>query len=109
MSKHKHLVMLIKIGIASAVLATNFPITDPVESAVWDNDLARVKVLIANGADVNVVNKYDYGRTALILAVQKGNVEITKALLAAGADANAKSTEGWPASGVTPRVFHQKR
>jgi len=60
--------------------------------AVECGDLAEVKELIANGADVNKMN--DYGWTPLMIASQNGHVEILKALLYKGADINAKGKYG---------------
>ena len=46
------------------------------------------KVLIQNGAEVNVVNK-DYNKAALHRAARHGCVSVTKVLIQNGADVNA--------------------
>ena len=61
--------------------------------AVYNEDLAAVKALIAGGADVNM-RKTDDGSTPLHVAVFVCNIEIVKVLLAAKADVNAKDNKG---------------
>ena len=58
--------------------------------AVFNEDLAAVKKLIAGGANVNAP-KPDDGSTPLHTAVFICNIEIVKALIAAKADVNAKN------------------
>jgi ankyrin repeat protein len=49
-----------------------------------------VDFLLNNGADVNGLPAYDYGRSALQIATsaEKSNIELTERLLKAGADVN---------------------
>ena len=61
--------------------------------AVFIEDLAAVKKLIAEGANVNM-RKADDGSTPLHVAVFVCNIEIVKTLLAAKADVNAKDNKG---------------
>ena len=61
--------------------------------AVYNEDLAAVKKLIAEGANVNM-RKPDDGSTPLHIAVFVCNIEIVKALIAAKADVNAKNNKG---------------
>jgi ankyrin repeat protein len=56
--------------------------------AVRADDLAKVNALIAGGADVNESNSFG---TALHTAVARGNLDIIKALLDAGANIEAKA------------------
>lgn len=58
-----------------------------IEAASYNN-INAVKVLLKNNADVNVQNKY--GMTALMWACHRGNLEMTKMLLDAGADKSIK-------------------
>ena len=60
--------------------------------AAHAGDLARVKALIAAGADANAKNTD--GGTALMAASGKGHLEVVQALLAARADANARAGNG---------------
>jgi len=55
-------------------------------------DVARVKQLIAQGANVNAHD--EHGRTALMSAVRKGQREIVRMLLDAGADPNLQTSYG---------------
>jgi ankyrin repeat protein len=58
----------------------------PLQTAVYDNDQAKVRQLLDNGADVR--GKGKYGDDALSLASSCGRTEIVKLLLDAGADIN---------------------
>jgi uncharacterized protein len=66
--------------------------SSPLHQAAYNEDLAAVKKLIANGAAVNSVNRY--GVTALSLAAENGNAAIVEALLAAGANPNTARPGG---------------
>ena len=58
----------------------------------------------SNGADVNMFDAS--GNTALIVAAQKGHLNITEALIEAGADVNLASTSGDTALIVAARNEH---
>ena len=84
---------ILTLGLASGAN----PVTpDSVElfRAVRTNDLTKVKSLIAAGVDVNARGSSYIGDTALMVASQRGNLEIVQALLDAKADVNAKSVVG---------------
>ena len=61
---------------------------------VRDDDIAQVRAWLADGANPNAV---DNGTTALMWAAYKGNSQIVKALLAAGASVNATDNNGFTA------------
>lgn len=63
--------------------------------AVNAGDVARVRDLIAQGADVDARDAY--GATALMNAAHSGNLEMVETLLAAGAEVDAKDELGWTA------------
>ncbi|GAB2913472.1 ankyrin repeat domain-containing protein [Streptomyces mayteni] len=71
-------------------------------AAVTAGDVARVRSLIASGADLEarypVVNGFNDQHTPLLVAARDGHVQIVSTLLAAGADVNA--TE--PTFGASP-------
>jgi ankyrin repeat protein len=69
------------------------PAETPLIDAVYNEDLAAVKKLIAEGANVNM-RKADDGSTPLHVAVFVCNIEIVKVLVAAKADVNAKNNKG---------------
>lgn len=58
--------------------------------AVRTGDVAALKAALASGVNVNT--KFRYDRMALSFAADRGNVEVVKVLLDAGADVNARDT-----------------
>jgi ankyrin repeat protein len=56
-----------------------------------DDYLEIARMLLARGADVNVLAKCDVGESALMYAAMAANVEMVKTLLAHGADAKRQS------------------
>ncbi len=60
--------------------------------ACWQDHTQVVALLLEAGVDPN-----DKNAIALITAIVKGNLEITKALVNAGADVNARDRDGIPA------------
>ena len=50
-----------------------------------------IEQLLDLGADVNVIDKKNYGHTALMLSILSGNRDIAKLLIARGADVNTKN------------------
>lgn len=63
--------------------------------AINNNDLSSVKKIIMAGGNVNAINKA--GMTALIVASEKGNIEIVRELINAGANVNGTNSVGWTA------------
>lgn len=63
--------------------------------AIRDNDLALVKSLLQQGADINLKNAS--GETPLIVAVSSGKLDIAEVLLESGAQVNAQSDYGFTA------------
>merc|ERR1719326_2564698 len=64
----------------------------------WNGRIEAVRRYIAMGVDVNWKNTHSFGYTALIMAVQKGHLEVVKLLLASGAHINLADDE----TGATP-------
>ncbi|KAK4896470.1 hypothetical protein LTR27_005686 [Elasticomyces elasticus] len=62
--------------------------------AVAFDDLERVELLLAQGANINAVAEYDSRGTPLHAAASRGNVRCVKLLLARGAEINAVNTYG---------------
>lgn len=61
--------------------------------AAGDGDVARVRSLLASGADVNAAA--EGGETALMRASAKGHLGVVEVLLDAGGDVHAKSENGF--------------
>jgi ankyrin repeat protein len=66
----------------------------PLQVAARRGHNAAVKLLIAEGADVNAKGGYE-GWTPLRWAAGMGRKEIVELLIAEGADVNAKGADGW--------------
>jgi ankyrin repeat protein len=64
-------------------------------------------LLIAKGANVNAREKRN-GATPAIVAAFEGHEEVVKMLLEAGADVNAKDTEGNTALSLATARGHQE-
>ncbi|GIT22076.1 MAG: hypothetical protein CM1200mP40_17580 [Gammaproteobacteria bacterium] len=66
--------------------------TTALQWAAQGNHNTIAQLLLENGADANIANRY--GVTAATLAAENGNAEIMQLLLAAGVDANQPMPEG---------------
>lgn len=83
-----------QIGTVDALLATNHPnivnfmVNDetPLQIAASHGDLAMVKLLLKNGANINLEPGLCEGRTALQAAAGKGHISVVTVLLSEGAD-----------------------
>lgn len=91
MSKAGFWKLFLSLGIALACWSSAPAQASKLGDAVGAGDLAQVKLLIASGTDVN---KGDMFGAPLHIAVSRGNVEIVTALLDAGANIEAKGTNG---------------
>lgn len=73
-----------------AAAQTKQELNDKMFEAVRAGDATAVAALLDKGADVNA--KFRYGMTALFKAAERGNVEVTKVLLARGVDVKIKDS-----------------
>lgn len=80
--------LVLSLALAAALWSSGPASASDLGAAVQADDLAKVMALIAAGEDVN---KGDSFGTPLHTAVARGNVEIVKALLEAGANVEAKA------------------
>lgn len=74
----------------------------PLQWVVYDQDVAKVRNLIAAGADVNATN--NYGASAMQLAAEVAHTEILSLLLDAGANADSPNPEGQTALMLVART-----
>ncbi len=65
----------------------------PLQWAASQNQKAVAELLLANGADINVIG--DSGMTPLHLAAAKGHMEMTRFLLEKKANVNIQSSQYW--------------
>ena len=94
-------------------LSSAAPAEDPrLLEAVQQQDLPRVRALLAAGADVDTPSRY--GATALFFACDKGNLELVELLLENGAEVNVTDTfygstpTGWALSKASDSPVHRK-
>jgi len=85
--------------------------TDNLFTAIYSNNLEKVKELINSGIDLNIRNKDGDGDTALIFAIRQRKIKIVRELINAGADLNLQGKEGcsaliWAAS-LYDEVFNE--
>lgn len=83
--------VMLNVGAMSGAIAI-LP-SEPLLKAVVEEDVAALRELIAYGANVNVLDT-GYDSTALDEAVSRGNEEMVRILLQAGADVNLKNKRG---------------
>ena len=76
-----------------AILSSEFKGNTPLMLAVASKNKEMVKLLLDNGANINIKDKI-YGYTPLIIAVRVGDLEIAKLLLDYCADINIKDNQG---------------
>jgi len=119
------LLFLFMLGNVHAVLAQNFeplkvpsPLGDqvrnldvkergpdgstPLQWAVYDQDIDKVRDLIRTGADVNAAN--NYGANAMQLAAEVAHLALLEILLDAGADTDSVNPEGQTALMLVART-----
>lgn len=76
--------------------------SSPLQWAVYDQDIEKVRKLIRAGADVNASN--NYGANAMQLAAEVAHVELLEMLLDAGADVDSPNPEGQTALMLVSRT-----
>ena len=84
------ILLAILIAPLAASGQANKELNDKLFEAVRAGDAAQVTALLDKGADVNA--RYRYGMTALFKAAERGNLEVTKILLARGVDVKIKDS-----------------
>ncbi|MES2623646.1 MAG: ankyrin repeat domain-containing protein [Pseudomonadota bacterium] len=93
------------LAAAAAKLGVNERAPDgstPLQWAVYEGDVERVKSLLSEGADIAVAN--NYGSNAMQLAAEVANTEILELLLDAGANADSPNPEGQTALMLVART-----
>ena len=100
---HRFHVLMIAPALVVTAWAAGESASDRFYSAIRANDLAALRALIAEGADVNVRDRL--GETPLMYAAVVGSPEAMSFLIGKGADINAKNESGstaliWSATDV---------
>ncbi|WP_295815217.1 ankyrin repeat domain-containing protein [uncultured Deinococcus sp.] len=96
--------VLLERGADVNAVSTNAMQVRPLHSAVAGNHDALARELVAAGADVNAVQQGDF--TPLMGAAQHGNAALVAFLLAAGARADAATTDGRTAADLAREEGH---
>lgn len=87
------ILLAVSFGINTSYAVQNARITNKtLHQAAGAGDLASVKLLISNGANVN--EKVD-GITPLHIAAERGQKDVVELLIQKGADVNAKGNQNW--------------
>jgi ankyrin repeat protein len=81
------------------VSGNDFVVGNNIINKVIEGDINKIKTLINNGVDLNVVSKL--GKTPLILAIDQEKPEIAELLIKSGADVNLAETK----FGITPLFY----
>jgi ankyrin repeat protein len=81
------------------VSGNDFVVGNNIINQVIEGDINKIKTLINNGVDLNVVSKL--GKTPLILAIDQEKPEIAELLIKSGADVNLAETK----FGITPLFY----
>src|SRR5688572_10579889 len=84
--------LLALVFLLSAALGAQAPVSSPVADAAERGDVAAVKSLMKDGADVNAAQ--GDGMTALHWAADRGNAEMAELLIYAGANISAQTRIG---------------
>ena len=75
--------LVLGIIISLTTISYGNDLDDALMDAVYEGNLAKVKELVENGADVNLTNKKGY--TALMYASENGHTDIVEFLKSVGA------------------------
>ena len=75
--------LVLGIIISLTTISYRNDLDDALMDAVYEGNLAKVKELVENGADVNLTNKKGY--TALMYASENGHTDIVEFLKSVGA------------------------
>jgi uncharacterized protein len=97
--------VLIAVAGTGKMSASAFAQELELHQAAGAGDLAAVSGLIGSGADLEAAD--GDGQTALLVAVQRNEIEIAKALMAAGANINAQAANAdtpWLLAGASGRT-----
>jgi hypothetical protein len=81
-------IVVLLLHLAFPLVAQAGEAEDRLLLAVRTGDVAALKAALASGVNVNT--KFRYDRMALSFAADRGNAEVVKVLLDAGADVNAR-------------------
>ena len=93
--RHDHISIINMLLQANAWLKLPNGPTEILMKACKSGDTQRVKLLLKDKVDPNATN--EEGKTALMLAGERGHEDIVHSLLSAGANVNLQDNNGWTA------------
>jgi ankyrin repeat protein len=84
---------------------SGYAAADPLHECAKEGDIQKVNLLIAQGADVNIID--ENGLTPLHCAADQGHKKVVELLILKGANVNAVTPHGYTPLGMAAAAGHK--